>query len=584
MQSYKKPKAARAKDNEQLAHDIVEKFTTALAWREPFKNKWDRFYKLYRSDLEETNYPWQSNLFIPYSFSTVETLVPRLVSNRPEIDIMPREQADEDHAKVMKSLIDYQWDIMDMNTIIPDAVKEMAIYGTCILKVSWKTVSKQVIRNEQADENLPEAGSIETKKEETLYDAPSVELVDLYDFYWDPNGTDIDTCKWVFHRSMRHKDHIKDLAKQGIYKNVNLVLQEDGFSITDDDQKSMRRATIGISLPPDDSDMVELLEYWEDGKVCTIANRKYVIREEENPYRHGKKIFVRCVDQKVPHEFCGIGELEPIESLQYELNDRRNQRMDNVTLALNRMWAVQNGQGVDEDELVSDAGGVVHMNTPGAVQPLDFPDVTSSSYQEETLIKGDIQQTSGISDYTQGVGNSGSLANDTATGISLIQEAGNSRFRLKAQNIEDMLIKRLGELMVSMNEQFITEPQVLRIAGDDGVSFQTVAPDEIAGNFDVQVVAGSTLPNNEAVNNKQVMEMFQLFQGNPAVDQKELIKMVLKSINPKVNLEKLVPAPDKTALAGVSGLPGTGGEQQVAGNAPQGQPTQQSINQSALSA
>ena len=33
-----------------------------------------------------------------------------------------------------------------------------------------------------------------------------------------------------------------------------------------------------------------------------------------------------------------LGEIEPIEYLQYELNDTRNQRMDNVNLIINRMW------------------------------------------------------------------------------------------------------------------------------------------------------------------------------------------------------------------------------------------------------
>lgn len=577
------PKATRAKSNQDLAHEIVDKFTTSLTWRQPYRSRWDRFYKLYKNVLDETNYPWQSNVFIPMAFSTVETVVPRLVSNRPEIDIMPREKTDEAHAKIMSQLIDYQWDMMNMNVMMPEAVKELCIYGTVIIKAGWKYKTQTNQKREVADETIPEMGMVQTEQEEVIYDAPTVELVDLYDFYPDPSGTSIDTMKWCIHRTVRTKAYLKEMAKNKIYKNVNLVINGSGMKASDDDEKSQRRATDGISLPPLDEDSVELLEYWEDDRVVVIADRSVVIRDEKNPFEHGKKPFIHCVDQKVPHEFYGIGEIEPIETLCYELNDRRNQRMDNVTLILNRMWKIKNSANVDEDELVSDAGGVVHTDDMDGIDVLAMPDVTASSYQEEALIKGDIQQTSGVTDYTKGA-NSGTSSNDTATGISLLQEAGNARFRMKSQNIEDMLIKRLGEFMVSMNEQFVTEPQVLRIVGDDGIEWKQVKPDEIQGQFDVQVVAGSTVVTNEAVDKKQTMEMFSLLNGNPLVDQRELLKTVILAINPKANTEKLLP-PQQAQPGSIPGMGDQMGADGGMGEAsPQGDPSMQAINQSAQSA
>jgi hypothetical protein len=321
--------------------------------------------------------------------------------------------------------------------------------------------------------------------------------------------------------------------------------------------------------------LYELIEYWEDDRVVTIANRNIVIRDEENPYRHGKKPFVRLVDQAVPHEFLGIGELEPIESLQYELNDRRNQRMDNITLILNRMWKVKNGANVDEDELVSDAGGVVHTDDMAGIDSLQMPDVTSSSYNEETLIKGDIQQTTGVSDFTRGVG-SESLGNDTATGISLIQEAGNARFRLKIRNLESA-IEHIGRMMVSLNEQFLSEEKAIRIMGDNGFEWLNVKPEDLKGNFDVIVQSGSTLPSNEAVERKQIMEMFQIFAGDPEVNQRELKKRVLETFGVK-NLDKLLTPVD--AGIGPQGLPLN--NEPMAGVPAPGQLNQQGILQSAL--
>ena len=536
----KKPKSLRALENTELAKDIVNKFTSTVAFRTPYKNKWDRFYKMYRGVLDETNYPWQSNIWVPLSFSTIETVVPRLVSNRPQIDILPREPNDEKYAKIMSKIIDYQWDQMNMNVLLPEAVKEMCIYGTVILKAFWYKEESDVIDKQMVDDEMPELGQVEVEENKTIYNAPKVEVVDLYDFFVDPKATTIDNAEWVIHRSMRTIDYLHEMMEDGKYKNIKLLEDEATSFVGTDDEKQQRRSTIGISMPVEQNTdkLIEILEYWTDERVITVANRKIIIRDQENPFRHGKKPFISCVDQKIPHEFYGMGELEPIETLQYELNDRRNQRMDNVTLILNRMWLIKNGQNVDEDELVSDAGGVVHTDDINAVQQLVLPDVTSSSYQEETIIKADIQQTSGVTDFTRGM-SSDALANDTATGISLLQEASNARFRLKIQNIEDMMLKRLGEMMVSMNNQFMSDETTIRIVGDEGKSFETIKPEDIKGNFDVSVQAGSTIPGNESIMKKQVMEMYKLFAGDPEVDQRELKKMVLKVVNPNVNFEKL---------------------------------------------
>jgi hypothetical protein len=531
-------------ENEKLAAEIGKKVSNFINWREPFKQKWDRYYKLYRSYLEKKNYPWQSNIFVPYAFSTVETIVPRLVSTKPQVDAMPREKQDQVYAELQSAIIDYEWDMMDMDNILPDAIRQFLIYGTTILKVAWEKETLMVDEEVEIDPDFPELGKDKVKVEKTIKDQPVVELVDLYDFMWDPNGYDIETCSWVAHRTYRSYDYLMKMQKQGLYKNIAMLKDFAGKMYAGDTDKTERESAIDISDPKQygsgatSESNIELIEYWEDNKLVTIANRTVIIREEtQNPYKHGVKPFVRIVDQSVPKEFCGIGEIEPIETLQYELNDMRNQRMDNASMILNRMWIVANSANVDEDELVSDVGGVIHTEDINGIQPVMMPEIPNSSYREETLIKADIQQTTGITDYTKGVA-SDAMANETATGISLMQEAGSSRLRLKMMNLEEG-IRKIGELMVSLNKQFITEERVIRITGDIGTEWVTVKPEDVYDNFDIRVQSGSTLEENDAIKRKQAMEMFQLFAGDPDVNQIELKKRVFQSRNEK-NIDKLL--------------------------------------------
>lgn len=538
------PKKPKSVTNKELANTIVSRYTTARNWREPLKQKWDDFYDLYRGVLDSTTKSiWQANIFVPYAFSTIETIVPRLVAGRPQIDVMPREEGDTDYARVQNYLVDYQWDQCDMDRLLPDIVRQMLIYGTSVVKVYWDKKVETVEEEIEIDPDFPELGSQKVEVEKTTKNQPVVEMVDLYDFFWDPKGFDIDSCGWVAHRTYRSYDYLIKMQKQGLYKNVNLLEKDKTRPFKGETDKITRTTALGTTDPQSvsgDSDKeanIELIEYWEDNRVVTIANRTVVIRDDKNPFAHGKKPFVRFVDQSVPKEFCGIGELEPIETLQKELNDMRNQRMDNASLILNRMWLVQNGANVDEDELVSDVGGVIHTDKIEGVQALYPPEIPNSSYREETLIKADIQQTTGITDYTKGVA-SDALANETATGISMMQEAGNARIKLKMMNIE-MGIREIGELFISLNKQFIDEETVIRILGEGSPQWLLVKPSEIKDNFDLMVESAPRLLENDAIAKRQALELFQMFANDPLIDQLELRRYILEAFNAK-NIDKLL--------------------------------------------
>lgn len=538
------PEKPKSVVNKELANKIVSRYQTARNWREPLKQKWDDFYDLYRGVLDSaTKAMWQANIFVPYSFSTIETIVPRLVAGRPQIDVIPREEGDTDYARVQNYLIDYQWDQCDMDKLLPDIVRQMVIYGNSIVKIYWDKRVETVEEEIEIDPDFPELGSQKVEVEKTTKNQPVVEMVDLYDFFWDPKGFDIDSCGWVAHRTYRSYDYLLKMQKQGLYKNVALLEKDKNRPFKGETDKVTRTNALGTTDPQnysggsDKEANIELIEYWEDNRVVTIANRSVVIRDDKNPFAHGKKPFVRFIDQSVPKEFCGIGELEPIETLQKELNDMRNQRMDNASLILNRMWLVANGAGVDEDELVSDVGGVIHTDKIEGVQPLYPPEIPNSSYREETLIKADIQQTTGITDYTKGVA-SDALANETATGISMMQEAGNARIKLKMMNIE-MGIREIGKLFISLNKQFIDEETVIRILGEGSPRWLLVKPDEIKDNFDLMVESAPRLLENDAIAKRQALELFQMFANDPLIDQLELRRYILEAFNAK-NIDKLL--------------------------------------------
>lgn len=464
---------------------IIDIVNSRVAQSEQFLSgyypKWKSYYDMYRGirNSQKQAYQGRANLIVNKAYSTVETVLPRLVSNKPKIYINPREPKDIMASETMEKLVDYYWDMMNMQKKSKTWVKNGLIYGTGVIKLHWDPALK-----------LPQATILNIANK---------------DFMFDPAATSFSDCRWAAHlyeesiEEIRNNNNYDKKAREEVTQGSKSEYETDANK----KDKTVKKAPI--------------IEYWGyidlDGsgeeKMCivVVANKTHILRAEESPYNHERLPFVPFVDNEDLNEYLGIGEIEPIESLQYELNDTRNQRMDNVTLSLNNMWKIDVTANIDEQELVSRPGGFVHTQNMDGILPLVPPDLTRSSYNEETLIKADIQDISGVSDYAKGMGNQAeAMANQTARGIMMMQEAGNARFRLKLQNFEDS-IKEFGKQLVALIQQFMPEEMAIRIVGVKGSTFKRISKQDIKGEFDVAIEAGSTMPFNNLTRRAEAREL-----------------------------------------------------------------------------
>jgi len=277
---------------------------------------------------------------------------------------------------------------------------------------------------------------------------------------------------------------------------------------------------------------------WDKDGLTVMAAGEVVIREQKNPFWHGKKPFISLNDSIVPQEFYGKGEIEPVIKLQHALNTVQNQIIDNRTQVLMNMWKIT-GENVDESELIYRPNGVIHLsNEYEKVEPIIPPDLTGNAQKDVSLIKSDIQQALGIYDYTKGAE---SGANKTATGIGLVQEAANARFKHKIQLLEEA-IKEVGEMVLALYQQFITDEKVIRVVGEKGEEFIRVLPKDIAGEYDCVPEAGSTLMVDKDKEREEIMNLYAIFSTQPFENLKmEMMKKILE----KFGMENLKDSLDK---------------------------------------
>lgn len=535
---------AKQKELDERKQLILHRYNYSQKWRRNWDDKWLRWYKLYRGIVpklpdDETG---RSNLHIPYTYSTVDTVRSKLISvilaNRPYISYVPKDANDVQNAKNMETLVDSQLSRTDADTYIKfyNLITDMLIYGACPFEAGWRYEVKTVKRKVPLPALLGiPLGYTEQEIEIPLWDDPDFQPFMIDDLFPDPEGTNIDDCAWVIRRRYITENELKKKEKDGIYKikdweDIRAGAQEIA------EGKQDRLAAIGASWEQSDSAAIqsrryELLEMWEDDRVSTLINRAVVIRDEPNPFWHGKKPFGLAKFDPMNGEFYGVSLVEVIEYLQAELNTTRNQRIDAVSIALNRMWKVLKDSGVLPEDLVSRANGIVWVDDMDAVEEINFVPLDASAYQEESIIKNDIQEATGTYNEARG---GPSESKRTATENTIREKAVSLRFDVKSKLFEATGLKKLGFFFDWLNQQFIDEKHAVRIKTEGGYEWRNIGPEDIAGTYEYVPSGGALEPTLDSIHYRDnLMMLYDRFRDDPEIKTRELKKRILEAYNIK---------------------------------------------------
>ena len=552
-----------------------------------YDGRWDDYHKQYRSVINEDEkvLPYMAQLFIPYSFTAVETVIPRIVeavfSSDPIVAVKPTVDGDIENAKTNETLINWQLKRMDLFESLVILSKMCLVYGTCIAKVDWKRKIRHKYRINPLydvygypvyDENQ----KIKTEKEEydvVVYDDPYIYPIDIYRFFMQPGALSIEDSEYCISITETTMEDLERQEKDGIYKNINKVKEVKGT--IQFDKGNDRYTNVGLTNPKSTvdtySNKVTLYEYWEDNRIIVIAEGKIVIRNEENPYWHCRKPYVSAKICPVENEFYGIGLMEMVESLQAELNDVRNQRLDNVHLAMNKMYIVAKDGDVDIKKLINEPGGIIEANYVEAVKWIEQQDITASAYNEAKVITDDIQNVHGIYDYSKG---DSPNQRETATGILSLQEAANVRFKLMIMVMLKSLLNPSVDLMNDLNQQFISDEKVMLLTDKKFVRIENI--DQVSGRYDYEPVGAALEGLSKYARTQQIINARQIIGNNPGLNLNRIDTEILRLMNVS-NPEQYFMQPQ------VPGMPqdmgGMGGE-----GMPPGQEATPPVDEAALAA
>lgn len=531
---------------------VLDRFTDAESARKPLEDVWLECYKLYRMYREELPEEDEglSNIFVPKILADIESITPRIVlslfARRPYVVIKPREQGDVERAKLVSKLIQAQFDKQNMFMKAFEWIKQALIYGSSPAQIGWRherRVGKTRVFAPRivAGQDMTQLFGPVPREQETVYtdwDDPWFEPIDVWDFYPDPDAKTLDDAGWVIRRQWVSRE---EMEAAGVYHNIAEAARTASESAGRRPAEERLQAVGRIAGRAGETRTrpIELLHFWRGSKVTTIANRTVVVRDEqEDVYYHGRLPFVHIVDTLVPHEFHGIGVAEAEKGLQEELNSIRNQRRDNVTMALQRMVVVMRNVGIKGEQLRWRPNGVIWIDDTVdprmAIQVLDVPEVTRSAYEEEDRVHRDMEEVSAVSDFVRGA-----LAETqrTATEISLAAQGGNARVQLKIA-VMAMGLKEVARHFLDLNRQFLTEERVVRVIGERGRDeWITVHPGDLQFPYDDLIPAAANVEGwaNRLQEREDLLRLIQIAGRAPVFLQmlnwRKIMERVLQTFD-----------------------------------------------------
>ena len=494
----------------KLVEWVYSKFKQAYVAKAPLMDKWKEYMSAYKGTyFQNKNLPdYKSNEISNHVFSTIETIRPIMTDNNPKFLAVPSTPAGMEFSADVQTALDYEWDREKMGLKLPAQLIPMLVYGNAVWFVQW-------------DGKDGEYGNI------------SIKPVDPFNIFPDPLAESIDNSEFLVYATYRNANQIKQQfpEKASAIEGSRITMSELVAERDNNDTQDANQVLILEMWCRDWVTMDETVEgkkqlKYPKGRVITcLPELGILLSDKKNPYKDGKFPFILMKNYDIPFEFWGVGEVEQIMSPQHYVNELTNQIIDNAKNTANMQWIIDKNSGIGQGKLTNRPGLVIRK-TPGSEVRRDTPPAMPNYVREQIeVLKKDIQDISGVFDSLKGE-QQGSVT--AASAILALQEASQARIRLKIKLMEASL-SELAQIVYSRMQQFWKLDRWVRITDVEGnPSFREIGAQVLQNDYDLKVMAGSTMPVNR---NAMLDLMIRLAQTNgedglPLVDRKAVLEFL----------------------------------------------------------
>ncbi len=479
-------------------------------------------YRGYFAGLQDS-----SDIYVPalnYIFAFVKAEIPRLALRDPKISINPKKGSSILSAKILQKAINYLWRTKKIKRENKKNLLDSLLVGHSWFKTGY------------------------TGKFGTIEDAngKQYEFVESEDFFgyrvpydnvfFSPESNDPPyDCKWIAHEVWMSLDEVQENKEFKHTAELSPSIKDEGNVGDRDPMDSLRR------FGPDDR-MIKMYEVWDKMKgqtfIITEGCEYYIQAPKEWPYemRGFPFSFLRLNDD--PWCPYGLPDTYMFEPQVLELIKIRAQEIDHIKRFNRQLLLAEGHMTQDAKDQFSQGitGAVLEVQANGRpigdiVAPIPYPSIQTDVYAIEDRIQQDMTRTNGQTITEQG--GIQKTATRSLGELNTMNEGASNRREDKIDTIEDF-IEDIASNLVALLQQFADMPFYVSVVGDEDMetfmqevqnrpsaqakgavtaaSGFTFTKEDIQGEFDFEVVPGSTKPFDSA---QKLQTMMQILDSLP---------------------------------------------------------------------
>ena len=380
------------------------------------------------------------------------------------LEVSPAQKA----ARRMEKLIHDQIDESNGSSEIRNALLESSLLGTGIVKGPFN-FNKKLHKWDDTGEGR-EYNPLEVR-------VPRIEFVSCWDFYPDPSATNMEECEYVFHRHKMNRSQLRalrnmpyfdeDAIRDCIQMGPNYVEKDYEHGLRDD-----RRADV------EEGNNFEVLEYWgimdaqyarevgvklskkiddlDEVQVNVWICGDRILRAVVNPFTPYRLPYHAFPYERNPYSFFGIGIAENMDDSQQIMNGHARMAIDNLAMSGSLVFDVDESALVGGQSMEIYPGKVFRRQAgmPGqAIHGLKFPNTSQENLMMFDKFRQLADEQTGLPSYSHGQTGVQSMTR-TASGMSMLLGASSLNIKTVVKNLDDFLLKPLGESYFQWNMQF----------------------------------------------------------------------------------------------------------------------------------
>jgi hypothetical protein len=443
------------KDQREITYILNQKdaaYNATFERREAAYELW----QLYQNRQDYGNKKeWQSKIFVPKVFMSIEQatsvvkraiLQPRRLFKLEPID--PNDEIAVQNRGAVEELLKRAIKDSNFAATYAEMIKEGFLVGLGVPKVFW-------------EDGLRYANVSTTQS----YIDPDYQVGPLNNpqFIIEEKEMDLAELKELAQRVNRD-------AGRSVYnmREINSIKSDgEGF-----ERKERERLRKGLQHHVEVDRRVNILEFWGDiidpqtnkvkkNQLRIVANKRNMIRSQDNPFIHGRLPYVPTTPIPYPHRGSwGVSLVEPIAKMQYAYNNIINLSIDNLNFSVNKVYQYQPSNLVNPRSLTRLYPGklVATHNSSDAIKEVRTSNIGQDSFAAMGLLQSEIQKGTAVTEFLMGTAG----GSKTATEAELKTAQAQGIFDTMARGIEINSLAPIIEMSFDLMAQFGQIPQGLR--------------------------------------------------------------------------------------------------------------------------